>query len=286
MGSCIIHAILPVRYVSGSGGEGERVYKMRNAKKSFLATVAAGVLAAGVLCHVEAQWLQRQPQTAEEALHWVGVTGGFAGQQDFNSAAGTLHRSGRPDLALSLGAYFPEYAWNNPYLSGLLFAPPGARAAGGGGFRGPTQARPFLIEAIRPEWPGLRVGLAWLPGHEPQGGAVDIFVTADLASPAWEPLHREPIPPQALAAGAHSFTLDLSQYPHLALRAFFTAGDLGDSDNDGIPDAWERLIYKTDPLKWDSMRPPTAPPYGVWQQAAALHTTTRAVFALICQCQV
>jgi hypothetical protein len=177
-------------------------------------------------------------------------------------------------------------------LGAYLAAPQPVAAPMAGMAASPPPLTGLTFAAFAADSAGVALALEWPPGTAPDGDAVDLFHTRSLApqARAWTNVFRYPVPagmsgfsdfiaygelPQD-AAGTFTVVTNAaggvtnivqSQFdPALfytnvilsvttnwpARSGFFTAADLRDGDADGLTDAFERLVTKSDPDAADS----------------------------------
>ena len=163
----------------------------------------------------------------------------------------------------------PERAWHlavlywwlidDDAILEQLFTQPGARQGGGyGGGRGgvpvPSGGRPLALGPPRFTGGGaVEIQAAWLPEYPLPGSALDRFGSTNLSNPKWVHLGTQALTPPEVAAAAAALPVDLSgRGPGWAGRGFFAAASLVDSDGDGLSDAWEELITKSNPDAYSS----------------------------------
>jgi len=184
-----------------------------------------------------------------QAVQSLGGSGGT--QQNFATLAGDLDRRD-PVLGLWLAILYPWLATGH-WLDAIT-APPGAARASGGGASPARGALPFeglWFEGIRLDGSLLALDVAWEDGYPLPGNALDIFGTPDLSLPRWHYLWEEPLSPSDLLAREREILLDISGLDWVS-SGFFWAANKVDTDGDGLTDAYERLVSKTDPHNPDT----------------------------------
>ena len=101
------------------------------------------------------------------------------------------------------------------------------------------------LTGVRPGETSVALRVAWPPDFQPP---VDVFARADLSAGSWTNVGR-------VAASGSGFTAEIPLWglPGDPSRAAFsTVAACIDSDGDGLTDACERLVWKTDPENSDT----------------------------------
>ena len=101
------------------------------------------------------------------------------------------------------------------------------------------------LTGVRPGETSVALRVAWPPDFQP---SVDVFARADLSAGSWTNVGR-------VAASGSGFTAEIPLWrlPGDPSRAtFFTVAACIDTDGDGLTDACERLVWKTDPENPDT----------------------------------
>lgn len=103
----------------------------------------------------------------------------------------------------------------------------------------------LCFTGVRPGETTVALRVAWPSDFRPP---VDVFARADLSSGSWTNVAR-------VAASGSGFTAEIPLWwlPGDPSRAaFFTVAECIDTDGDGLTDACERLVWKTDPENLDT----------------------------------
>ena len=236
-----------------------KVKKMTGYGFGVAAVVGLVAVGAALLQEMAAQQGQPPPQVQQQggaAAAVLPYVTRIDSQESFSETVAWFGEASGE--AVELASYFPFWLDPFPWLRAQVTAPTGAGRGGAApprGGAGPSPGEPLVLSAPRVGAGGASVELeaAWDASYPLPGGAIDIFGKPCLLARRWCFLGRRELTADELLARRCVIVIDLPQGGgDWSAAGFFTAANLTDTDQDGLTDAYEKLVSLSDPYSFSS----------------------------------